>query len=233
MPFPTPASLYRGAAAAGAGSAVVLLINAAKRAEVISTTAFTQLVAPLAQVLALVLVVGLYMAFGRRAGRFGLVAFLVNAFALVALVGVEFVINLVFAELPTSTIDTLREGPLGIALTMASVLFLLGTLGFVATMVRGRELPTVPLVMYAASAVPIALRAFVPEAVLDLGLVTLAVGIAWLAAWFFTWAGSQTSPKRVALEKWTTQGVRPPASGLVPRDPSTDLVNSCTPSEER
>ena len=199
MSFPTPTTLYRGAAAAGAGSALVLLVNAAKRAEVISTTAFTQLVAPLAQILALVLVVGLYMAFGRRAGRFGLVAFLVNAFALIALVGVEFVINLVFAELPTSTIETLREGPLGVALTVASVMFLLGTLSFVATMIRGRELPTVPLVMYVVGAVPIALRAFVPEAVLDLGLLTLAVGIAWLAGWFFRWASAPTSPARAVF----------------------------------
>jgi hypothetical protein len=199
MSFPTPATLYRGAAAAGAGSAVILLVNAAKRAEVISTTAVTQLVAPLAQILALVLVVGLYMAFGRRAGRFGLVAFLVNAFALVSLVGVEFVINLVFAELPTSTVDALREGPLGIALTVASVLFLLGTLAFVATMIRTRELPTVPLVMYAVGAVPVSFRAFVPEAVLDLGLLTLAVGIAWLAGWFYVRAGSLASSTRPAF----------------------------------
>jgi hypothetical protein len=52
--------------------------------------------------------------------------------------------------------------------------------------------------MYVVGAVPIALRAFVPEAVLDLGLVTLALAIAWLAAWFFTWAGSRTSPARDA-----------------------------------
>ena len=190
MSHPAPATLYRGAAVAGAGSAAILLVNAAKRAEVIPTTAFTQLVAPLAQILALALVVGLYVAYGRRAGRFGLVAFLVNAFALVALVGVEFVINLVFAELPDSTIETLRAGPLGVALTVASVLFLLGTLAFVATMIRGRELPTAPLVLYVVGAVPVSLRAFVPEAVLDLGLLTLAVGIAWLAGWFFTRADS-------------------------------------------
>jgi hypothetical protein len=207
MSFPAPKALYRGAAAAGAGSALILLINAAKRAEVISTTAFTQLVAPLAQILALVLVVGLYMAFGRRAGRLGLVAFLVNAFALVSLVGVEFVINLVFAELPTSTVDALREGPLGIALTVASVLFLIGTLAFVATMIRGREVPTVPLVMYVVGAVPVSFRAFVPEPVLDLGLLTLAVAIGWLAAWFFTWAGSQTSPAR-AVSKPVPTDVR-------------------------
>ena len=185
MSHPVPATLYRIAAAAGCGSAVVLLINAAKRAEVIPTSAFTQLVAPLAQIMALALVTGLYFAFGRRTGTFGLVAYLLNALALSALVGVEFVINLVFRDLPPDTVAALRAGSLGIALTAASILFLLGTLGFVTAMLRTREVPVAPLVLYAVGAMPIALRAFVPEAALDLGLVVLAVGIAWLAVWLF------------------------------------------------
>ena len=185
MSHPAPATLYRIAAAAGCGSAVVLLINAAKRAEVIPTSAFTQLVAPLAQIMALALVTGLYFAFGRRTGTFGLVAYLLNALALSALVGVEFVINLVFRDLPPDTVAALRAGSLGIALTAASILFLLGTLGFVTAMLRTREVPVAPLVLYAVGAMPIALRAFVPEAALDLGLVVLAVGIAWLAIWLF------------------------------------------------
>jgi len=189
MSHPVPSTLYRVAAAAGMGSALVLLVNAAKRAEVIPTSAFTQLVAPLAQIMALALVTGLYFAFGRRAGTFGLVAYLLNASALAALVGVEFVINLVFNDLPTSTIDALRAGSLGIALTVASIVFLLGTVAFVVAMLRTRELPTVPLVLYAVGAVPISLRAFVPEAVLDLGLVVLAVGVGWLAIWLFDRAG--------------------------------------------
>src|SRR5215212_11605140 len=114
MSQPVPATLYRIGAVAGVGSAGILLINAAKRAEVIPTSAFTQLVAPLAQILALALVTALYFAFGRRTGTFGLVAYLLNAFALSALVGVEFVINLVFAELPADTGATLRAGSLGI-----------------------------------------------------------------------------------------------------------------------
>src|SRR5688500_9292712 len=73
MSHPVPATLYRIAAAAGCGSAAVLLINAAKRAEVIPTSPFTQLVAPFAQILALALVTALYLAFGRRTGTFGLV----------------------------------------------------------------------------------------------------------------------------------------------------------------
>ena len=181
MSHPVPATLYRIAAVAGCGSAAVLLINAAKRAEVIPTSAFTQLVAPLAQILALALVTGLYFAFGRRTGTFGLVAFLLNAFALSSLVGVEFVINLVFKDLPAATVQSLRAGSLGIALTTASVLFLVGTLTFVAAMLRGGEIPRVPLVLYGTGAIPVALRAFVPEVALDLGLVVMAVGIAWLS----------------------------------------------------
>ncbi len=200
MSHPIPATLYRIAAMAGGGSAAILLINAAKRAEVIPTSAFTQLVAPLAQILALAFVTALYFAFGRRAGTFGLVAFLLNAFSLAALVGVEFVINLVFADLPDRTIDALRDGTLGVALTVASISFLLGTLAYIAAMLRSREVPTVPLALYAVGAVPVSLRAFVPEAALDLGLVTMAVGIGWLAIWLFnrssrisTWAGHAVS----------------------------------------
>jgi hypothetical protein len=185
MSHPVPATLYRIAAAAGCGSAVVLLINAAKRAEVIPTSAFTQLIAPLAQILALALITALYLAFGRRTGTFGLVAYLLNAFALSALVGVEFVINLVLADLPADTGRALRDGSLGIALTAVSILFLLGTLAFVTAMLRTREVPVTPLVLYAVGAVPVSLRAFVPEAVLDLGLAVLAVGVAWLAIWLF------------------------------------------------
>lgn len=185
MSHPVPATLYRFGAAAGCGSAAILLINAAKRAEIIPTSSFTQLVAPLAEILALALVTALYLAFGRRAGTFGMAAYLLNAFALAALVGVEFVINLVFSGLPADTVGALLDGPLGIALTATSIFFLLGTLTFVTAMLRTREFPALPLALYAVGAVPVALRALVPEAALDLGLVTMAVGIGWLATWLF------------------------------------------------
>ena len=183
MSHPQSTTIYRIAAIAGVGTALILLVNAAKRAEIIPTSAVTQLVAPLAQILALAFITGLYVAFGRRTSD--LVAYLLNAFALASLVGVEFVINLVFSELPTATGDALRDGPLGIALTVASIAFLLGTLSFVATMLRTRRIPKVPLIMYAYGAGPVAFRAFVPEAALDLGLVLMAVGIGWLGIWLY------------------------------------------------
>ncbi len=186
MSHPAPSTFYRVAGIAGGDGAVILLVNAAKRAGVVPTSALTQLVAPLAEVLALALVAGLYLASGRRSGTFGLVAYLLNSAALAGLVGVEIVINLVFSELPRGTVGSLRAGPLGLALAVVSVAFLLGTLAFVASLLLSREVPVVPLVLYAVGAVPVALRASVPEIALDLGLVTMAVGIAALSAWMYS-----------------------------------------------
>jgi hypothetical protein len=184
------ASLYRLASVAGVGSALILLVNAAKRSALIPTTDLTQLLAPFAEVMALGLITGLFLAFGRRAGRFGTVAFLVNCIALASLVGVEVVINLVFSKLPVTAITELTSGPLGIFLTISSLLFLLGTLAFVVSLAIGRNVPRFPLALYLMGAVPIALRAFVPELALDLGLVILAAAIAWLAGWLWVRASA-------------------------------------------
>lgn len=181
---------YRLAGVAGLISAAVLLVNAAKRAHLIPTSALTQLLAPLAEVLALALVTGLYLACAARLGRFGRIAFAANYLALGALVGVEFVINLVFAELGADQISALRSGPLGVALTAASVLFLLGTVGFAAALARTALPPRPALALYALGSVPVALRAFVPELVLDVSLAVLAGGVLWLSRWLLSLARS-------------------------------------------
>lgn len=187
QPRPTVATpvLYRITAIAGVGAALVLLVNAAKRAEFIPNVALTQLIAPLGQVLSLALVTGLYFAVARRTGVFGLVAFLVNAAAIAALVGVEFVINLVFTALPGDTIAELLAGTLGTALRIVSVAFLAGTLLFALALALTRIVPIVPLLLYVVGAVPVALRNLFPEVVLQLGIVVLAAGIGWLAIWLW------------------------------------------------
>lgn len=127
-------SVYRSAAVAGLASGVVLLVNTAKRAEVIPISAATQLVAPLAQVLALALVVALFARTGRRSSTFGVVAFGLNFTAIALLVGVEFVLNLVFPRVDGATVESLRAGPLGVALTVSSILFLISTTLFAASL---------------------------------------------------------------------------------------------------
>jgi NADPH:quinone reductase-like Zn-dependent oxidoreductase len=181
-------TLYRIAAASGIGGALILLVNAAKRSSLIATTDATQLVAPLAEIFALGLIVALFLGFGRRAGIFGTVAFVLNFIALASLEGVEVVINLVFSKLPPNVIADLRAGPLGIALISSSILFLLASLMFVTSLFVAKDVPRGPLALYAMGVVPIALRASVPELALDLGLVMLAAAIAWLSGWLWTHA---------------------------------------------
>ena len=111
-------------------AAIVLVVNALKRADIIMLSPATQLAAPLAQLTALGLVLGIYNASPTMRGRLGSIGAVLYASSLVLLVGVEFVINLVFPYLPPDLIGELRAGPLGIAFTVASLSFLLGTLVF-------------------------------------------------------------------------------------------------------
>ena len=192
------ATLYKLSAVAGFGSALVLLVNAAKRSGLIATTELTQLLAPMAEIMALGLVVGLFMAFGRSAGLFGLIAFVAHFAALSSLEGVEVVINLVFSKLPFQTITDLRAGPLGLVLTVTSLLFLFSALAFVMALLMGKAAPRGALVLYGVGVVPIALRAFVPELALDLGLVSLAAAIVCLSGALWTHAKDGRGTGRAA-----------------------------------
>lgn len=190
--------LYKLSAVAGFGSGLVLLVNAAKRSGLIAANDLTQLLAPMAEIMALGLVVGLFMAFGRRAGLFGLIAFVAHFAALSSLEGVEVLINLVFSKLPVETITDLRAGPLGLVLTVTSLLFLFSAVAFVIALFLGKTAPRGALLLYVAGAGPIALRAFVPELALDLGLVSLAAAIIWLSSALWTHAKQGRGTGRAA-----------------------------------
>jgi hypothetical protein len=173
----------RLAAVAGLAAAAVLFINAAKRAGLIPISSATQLVAPLAQALAIILVVGLGAVAMRQSSRYSSVALALNVLGLAAVTGVEWVINLVFVGLDPAQIAVLRTGPLGTALLSASITFLLGSLLYCSALLRDGTAPRIPIIAYAIATVPIALRIFVPELVLDVALALLGASVVWLAIW--------------------------------------------------
>ena len=178
-----PAVLIRISALAGILSAAILLVNAAKRAGVIPTSPFTQLAAPVAQLAAIGLVTGIYVLISRQAGALAAIGAVVSVMALAGLVGVEFVLNLVFPYVDAGATAALRAGPLGIALTAVSLLFLLGTVVLMLALWRSSSVPKAVVVLYTVSVIPIALRTVFPETVLQLGLVGLAVAVTGLAIW--------------------------------------------------
>jgi hypothetical protein len=176
----------RLAAVAGILAAAILFVNAGKRAGFIPLSPLTQLIAPLAQAFAIVLIVGLAQVALRRTGRFSTIAIAVNLVGLAAATGTEWVINLVFPQLDAWSITALRSGPLGIAFLVASILFLAGSLLFCAALFRDGTAPKIPTAAYALASIPIGLRNLVPETILDLALAILAASVLWLALWLFT-----------------------------------------------
>ena len=171
----------------------MLVVNAAKRAEILALSPATQLAAPLAQLMAIGLIVGIYVATPAIRGRLGSIGVAIYVASLVALVGVEFVINLVFPYVAPEIIGDLRAGPLGIAFTVASVSFLLGTIIFYSALWRVAGSPKVAIIVSVLSSVPIALRTAFPEVVLQIGLVGLAAGVSMLAIWLLRSARTNTA----------------------------------------
>jgi hypothetical protein len=178
-----PAALIKVFAVAGFLSATILVLNAAKRSGIIPTTPFTQLAAPVAQLAAIRLVIGIYLVISPKADILGIVGATLSVAALAGLVGVEFVLNLVFPYLDQDIIAVLRQGPLAIALTAVSLLFLVGTVIFMLTLWRTSTAPRGAILLYTAGTIPIALRALFPETVLQIGLIALAAAISWLTIW--------------------------------------------------
>ncbi|SLJ98629.1 hypothetical protein [Arthrobacter sp. P2b] len=204
-----PAALIRIFAFAGFVSAAILLLNAAKRAGIIPPSAFTQLVAPVAQIAAIGLVIGMYLLVSRKAGALAAAGAVISGTSLAGLVGVEFVLNLVFPYIGQDVVAVLRSGPLGIALTVVSMLFLLGTVVFMLTLWRTSSVPKGAIFLYTASSLPIALRTVFPETVLQLGLVGLAVAAAFLATWML-----RNIPRTTAADE--VAAMVPPASVTAP-----------------
>jgi hypothetical protein len=201
-----PAVLIKVSAFAGFLSAAILVVNAIKRAGVIPTSPFTQLAAPVAQMAAIGLVIGLYLVTSRKTGALGASGAALTVISLAGLVGVEFVLNLVFPYVDPGVIMALRAGPLGIALTAVSVLFLLGTVVFMVALWRDSSVPKGAVLLYTASAIPIALRTVFPETVLQLGLVGLAAAIIWFASWML---------RNVPHETADGTAARGPATGVI------------------
>ena len=168
----------RVAAGSGLLAGLVLLLNAGRRAMLLPDTAGLHAVAPLAEALGLLALTGLYL---RSGGRWALVGYVTSFVGLGGLLGAEFVTNLIFPAVGPGETQTLLHGLTGTEFTVASVLYLLGTVLFGLTLWASRLLPRVAVVAYVLGSAVIALRVFVPNAVLVLGLVALAVGIGWLS----------------------------------------------------
>jgi hypothetical protein len=176
------ARLYRLAAWSGVLSAVVLVINAFRKANVIPNTGLTHGIAPLAEALGLLALTGLFLQPRVRVGMVGLIGYGINFIGLAGVLGAEVLINLVFPTVGTEQTTALLHGPTGTVLTIASLLYLVGSVVFGAALWMAGEMPRIAIVAYSVGSAASALRGQLPSFTLIPGLLVLAAGVIWLCA---------------------------------------------------
>src|SRR5688572_32555485 len=162
----TSPALFRLTAIAGIASAVMLVFNFLRRAEVVPDLAATQALAPLAATFGLIAVTGLFFWHRRehRVRTAGTVGYAANLFGLSGIVGIEYIANVIFPRLDDALVDELVAGPAGTVFLVISVVFLLGVLAFTGVLLRGGLVPRVAAVLYGAGFTAIALRTLLPAA---------------------------------------------------------------------
>ena len=174
-------TLYRLAGWAGAVSAAILVINAARRGHLIpDNLPVTHALAPLAEAFGLLLLTGLFLAAHQRTGALGTLGYTLNFLGLAGLLGVEYILNLVFPELTKAQITTLTNGLTGTMFTATSIIFLAGAIIFGATLWQTKQTPRAAVAAYVLGAIPVALRGVLPAATFPPGVLVMAVGIAWM-----------------------------------------------------
>jgi hypothetical protein len=151
----------------------------------------------------------MYLLVSRKTGTLAALGAVISVTSLAGLVGVEFVLNLVFPYIGHDVVSVLRSGPLAISLTVVSMLFLLGTVVFMFALWRTSSVPKGAIILYTASSLPIALRTVFPETMLQLGLVGLAVAAAFLATWMLRNIPSTTAADGVAARLQSAAAIAP------------------------
>jgi hypothetical protein len=151
------------------------------------------------------LVIGLGAAFGPPAltalylhlgasGRFTAVAYALNAIGLGLFTGVAFALNLVLFFVTESTVDDVLAGPTGPVLRVAGIVFVVGTVLFGASMLRGRAFPRLPVWGYTVTLPLLALLAPLPDTPLTSAVhVLAAASLIWLSA--TVWTAAVRSPE--------------------------------------
>jgi len=181
----TPA-LLRLTALAGIVSAVVLVFNFLRRAEVVPDVAATQALAPLSATFGLIAVTGLFLWHRRegRVGTAGTAGYATNLLGLTGIVGIEYIANVIFPRLDDALVDELVAGSAGTVFMVISVVFLLGVLAFTGVLLRGGLVPRAAAALYGAGFALIALRTLLPDALVAAGGFAAA---AWLAVMSLTY----------------------------------------------
>lgn len=177
-----PVWLVRFGAVCGVLCGLLIGVPGAVEAFTGETTA-TSFALGLGPALAMPLLTAVYLRQSAVVGRFGAVAYAINLIGLGLFGGVAFALNLVVFYLDESVVETLLAGPTKVALFGSAVVFVLGTVLFGITLVRGGVFPRVAGWSYGVSLTVLALLAPLPDTPAVSAVHALAgMTLVWLSA---------------------------------------------------
>lgn len=177
-----PTWLFRFGAVCGAICGGLLGVAGAIEAFTGETTP-TSFALGLGPALAVPLLTALYLRQSAAVGRFGAVAFAVNAIGLGLFAGVAFALNIVLFFLDEAVVDDLLAGPTKSAFRGSGVVFIVGTILFAVSLVRGGVFNPFAGWSYGITLTVLALLAPLPDSAFVSGVHALAgMTLVWLAA---------------------------------------------------
>jgi hypothetical protein len=191
------ATLFRLSALAGLSSALLLVVNAARVAEVLPDGSPLRAIAPLASLAGMFLLTGLYLWQQQRAGALGLLGYVLNAAGIAGVFAIEYTVHFTFANLDDDIVDELVDNATGVAFTVTSVIFIIGVVVFSSAIWRTHASPREATILYAAGLTVVGLRNLVPEPIYIAGLIVAAAGIGWLSMALYRGATSDARPTYV------------------------------------
>jgi len=169
----TDATLYRtGAVFFGASGAINIV------ADLLPGTAILNLAGVAAGILGLPAV---YLFARHTTGRAGLVTALLAAVGLIGIAGFLFADAAILANLPPETVTELTEGPAGMAIFAAVILYVAGVLAFAAVNWRGGVLPRPALALWALGTAPTAAAIALPPLFMTVAEAAAGAGVVWVA----------------------------------------------------
>jgi len=212
---PEPA-LLRSTAAVGLLTALLLLVNDARRVGLLPDTDLLTALAPLPALLALPALVGLGLGQRERAGRVGALGAALLLAGTAGLLVVEFSTHYVFRGLDPAAVAGLVTPRVRAGFLIVAALFALGTALFAAGGLRAGRYPRWALGLFAVGFLLAATRGSTPDWVVSLGFLLGPVGLLGLCLALYR----DPQPAAPAVPP-TPKGSRSRGSGVGAQRPST------------